>query len=155
MNNINTYRLELDNCKHPVLILEESMTCDIISIEHPQNAVNILNTIFHLNRLAEEHVIMIAADTKGNVLGIFNVSHGTVNLSICNPREIYIRALMVGAANIFIVHNHPSGNCNPSDDDVKIARQISDVGNILGIIMLDFIIVGNGTYYSFKEHKTL
>ena len=107
---------------------------------------------FRLNKQSEEYVYMIALNTKCRPLGIFEVSHGAVNSSICNPREIFIKALLCGASGIILAHNHPSGDPTPSKEDERVYKRIKDAGNIIGIELLDNIIVGNG-YFSFRENN--
>lgn len=151
-----TYRLELDAFRHPYLVKEEEVTYINEPLTEPENVVDICNNLLRFCYLAEEHVVMVAVDTKGYVLGIFRVSQGTVDMTICNPREIFIRALLVGASRIFIVHNHPSGDCTPSNYDVECAKKIAEIGNMMGIKLNDFIIVGKDSYYSaYKEGKIL
>jgi DNA repair protein RadC len=59
------------------------------------------------------------------------------------------------AVNVILIHNHPSGNPNPSDDDLKVTHQVNDAGKLIGIRLTDHIIIGDNTYYSFKEWGTL
>ena len=92
----------------------------------------------------------MALDAKGGVLGMFKVSQGTINGSICNPREIFLRALVVGACAIIVIHNHPSGDPSPSDQDVIVYNRLSEASKMMGIALHDFIIIGDD-YYSFKE----
>lgn len=153
MKNINVYRLELGACRRPVLVLEKTFEYNAKSFGFPLQVVNLLNSIFYLNKLAEEKVLMIAVDAKGQVLGLFDVSHGTVNACYCNPRELFLRALLVGATGIIVAHNHPSGICTPSNDDKQAAKRIKTAGEIIGIDMLDFIIISDDEYYSFQEEK--
>ena len=89
--------------------------------------------------------------TKGKPLGVFEISHGTINQSICNPRDIFIKALLCGAAGIILAHNHPSGDVAPSKNDMEIYKRVKEAGQLLGIGLLDNIIIGNG-YYSFTEN---
>ena len=76
---------------------------------------------------------------------------GSLNASIIHPREIFQVALEEGAAAVILLHNHPSGNPNPSDDDIAITKQLVKAGEILGIEVLDHIIIGNKRYFSFRE----
>lgn len=151
-----TYRLELDAERHPVLIKEnEEVIYGAEPLTEPTKIVELCNKMMHLKFLAEETVIMIAVDTRGHIHGIFIVSHGTVDTAMCNPREIYIRALLVGASGIFIVHNHPSGDCRPSNCDLECAKTIEKTGKMIGIRLTDFIIIGETSFYSAKEDKII
>jgi DNA repair protein RadC len=152
---INTYSLELDEEKHPVLIVKEKNPYIRKTIGTPKDAVDIANQIFHLNKLAEEYAVMIATASDGTPLGLFEVSHGTINMSCCNTREIFLRALVVGAAGIVILHNHPSGKTEPSKCDMDTENKILQAAKLMGIDLLDFIIVGEDNYWSCKEANVL
>lgn len=154
MNNIITYRIEMDEKRHPFLVAEKTIEYSITCIDSPERAVNLVNSIFRLNHLAEEMVYMIAMDFKCKILGIFNVSHGTVNKTICNPREIFIRALVSGASSIIIIHNHPSGDSNPSNSDIVTYKNLEEISKIIGIDLVDFIIVGDD-YFSFNNNQII
>lgn len=150
MNNINVYRLEMDENRHPILIQEKEYKYNS-RIRQPQQVVDLFNKIFRMRFLAEETLCLLVLDTKAASLGVFAVSHGSLNYTVCNPREIFLRGMIVGGATIIVVHNHPSGDCEPSQDDILCARKLQKLGTILGLFLSDFIIVGGNTYKSFKE----
>lgn len=81
---------------------------------------------------------------------MFEASHGTVNASFVNPREIFIRLLLVGASAFVVSHNHPSGDYTPSKEDIHITRRLKECADMMGITLLDHIIIGDG-YSSLKE----
>lgn len=149
---ITTYRSELDENQHNILVKENSCNYPVDSLNNPQSVVAMLNSVFRLNKQAEEYVYMIALNTKGKPLGVFEISHGAAQQSICNPREIFIKALLCGATGIILAHNHPSGDTTPSKDDMTVYQRIKEAGNIIGVNLLDNIVVGNG-YYSFLENE--
>lgn len=153
METIKKYRLELDADKHPILCQEAEYLC-AHQLNKPEKVVELCNSIYRLKNMAEEYVIMLATDVQGRILGVFEVSHGSANQSMCNAREIYIRAVAVGASGVFIVHNHPSGSPDPSEDDLKCAKKLKEAGYLIGISMIDFIIIGDGCSFSWKEHET-
>lgn len=147
---IATYRTELNEDKHNVLVKENSCNYPTENLNDPISIANMFNEVFKLNKQAEEHVYMLARNIKGRVLGVFEISHGTENMSFCNPREIFIRALLCGASSIVLVHNHPSGDCAPSDDDIRTYERIKACGEWLGIELDDNIIIGDDIYSFFK-----
>lgn len=147
---INKYRVELDEHKHNVLIKENSCNYPLERINNTSEVVTMLNDVYKLNKLAEEHVYMVALNTKGKVLGVFEVAHGTEKISFCNTREIYIRALLCGASFIVMAHNHPSGDCTPSKNDIETHIRIEEAGKFIGIDLMDNIIIGDG-FYSINE----
>ncbi len=109
----------------------------------------------HLDKKAEEYVFMFAYDTKKVLIGVFEISHGTINTALLSNREIFMRALLIGAANIILVHNHPSGSILPSQQDRDVCKKIMDAAKLLEIPLDDFIIIGNGEYYSFRKENEL
>ena len=80
------------------------------------------------------------------------VTMGLLNSSLVHPRETFRRAVIAGSAAIIIAHNHPSGEVDPSEEDIKITKVMFDAGNILGIHMLDHLIFTKDTFYSFKNN---
>ena len=78
-----------------------------------------------------------------------------MNVSLITPREIYIRALLSGAVQIILCHNHPSGNAMPSEQDIAITKKIKEAGEMININLADHIIIGSDSYLSFKEAKIL
>jgi DNA repair protein RadC len=98
----------------------------------------------------KEHFWVIIVDTRNKVRFVELVSLGTMNSSLVHPREIFRRAIKRGASSIILGHNHPSGNPEPSEEDLRITRRIVEAGKIIGIEVLDHVVIGtNG--YSFKE----
>ena len=120
------------------------------SLSSPESVADLVNSLYNMSSLTEEYIYLLAVDTKNVPVGVFEVSHGTVDCSVVSPREIFMRALLCGAAKIILVHNHPSGNVNPSSEDIRITERIKQAGELMGIVLLDHIIVGDGVF-SFKE----
>ena len=94
-------------------------------------------------------------NTKNYLIGIETVSIGSLNSSIVHPRELFKTAIKKSAAAIILAHNHPSGDASPSQEDIEVTKRIKSGGNLLGIDVLDHIIIGENSYYSFKEEKIL
>lgn len=150
---ITSYNVELTESGTNTLVKENSKNYPYAeSMNNPDVIVQVMNYLFHMNRKAEEYLYMIALNTKCKPIGIFEISHGTIDQSLCNPREIFIRALLCGASQIVVLHNHPSGNCEPSKSDIDAYKRLKESGNMLGVPLVDNIIVGNG-YYSFMENN--
>ena len=80
---------------------------------------------------------------------------GTLNYSLVHPREVFKEAFLVGASAIVCVHNHPSGNIKPSVQDIEITNNLVELGLIHGVKVLDHVIIGNNTYYSFLENNKI
>lgn len=91
-------------------------------------------------------------NTKNNITGYFEITRGTLNASIVHPRDVFQRALLQNAYSIILLHNHPSGDPAPSDQDITITNKLKEVGKIINIQVLDHIIIGDElNYISFKR----
>ena len=104
-----------------------------------------------LRHLTIEKIILIMMDSKSRLIKDMTISSGTVNASILAPREIFVNALKYEAVNIIILHNHPSGDPTPSNDDIYSTKRIKEAGNLIGIKLMDHIIIGDNRYVSLKE----
>ena len=103
-----------------------------------------------------ESFYIFTLDTKNKINGMFEVSRGTLNASIVHPRDVFQRAIMQNANSIILMHNHPSGDPIPSNEDINITNRLIDAGNLLGIKVLDHIIVGDeNNYISFKGENLI
>jgi len=100
---------------------------------------------------AEEEFWILCLDTKMKPCGLHMVSKGNLNSSIVHPREIFKRAILNNAASIICMHNHPSGDPSPSQDDLNITKRIDEAGKLMGVPLMDHIIIGDGIYISLKE----
>lgn len=152
---INCYTTEMNSDKIPALIKEKGFNYSAETLTHPDEIAKFMNDAFHLNKRTEEYLYMISFNTKMKINGVFEISHGTVNASLCSPREVYIKALLTGAAYIVMVHNHPSGDPTPSKEDLDVSERMKKAGEIIGVGLCDFIIVGAGSFISFLEKGLL
>ncbi len=103
----------------------------------------------------QEHMKLLMLNTKSKLIGETTVSKGTVNASLVSPRELFIEALEKDAVSIILLHNHPSGDPCPSENDILLTKRIKSAGELIGIELLDHIIIGNNCYKSFAEEKLL
>lgn len=120
-----------------------------IKIASPQTIAALL--LEEMRYLKKEVFKIVLLDTKNNVISINNVSVGCLDSTIVHPREVFLDAIKNSSAAIILVHNHPSGEVEPSKDDINITNRIIECGKIIGIKVLDHIIIGDGNYLSFKE----
>lgn len=109
----------------------------------------------NLRGLNKEHFIILMLNTKNFLLGVETVSIGSLNSSIVHPRELFKSAINKSAAAIILAHNHPSGDATPSREDIEVTKRIKSGGQLLGIDVIDHIIIGDNSYYSFKEEKMI
>lgn len=121
---------------------------------NPQSIQFMMNEIFDAENLPEEYVWCIAVDAKCKINGLFEVSHGSVNYSSASPKDIIKRVLLCGAVAFIVVHNHPSGNVEPSKDDDQMTKNLKMCADMMELNMLDHIIIGEG-YYSYSEERRL
>lgn len=104
----------------------------------------------------QENFVVLFLNSKHAILGIQTVAIGSLNEVTVHPREVFRGAIMAGAAAVIIAHNHPSGDTDPSTDDMRITQRLIEVGKLVGIPVLDHIILGEPRHFSFAEdHPTI
>ena len=104
---------------------------------------------------AKEHFFTLHLDGKNRIICLDLVSIGSLNQSIVHPREVFKTALLTASAGLICVHNHPTGDPNPSSEDIAITRRLKEAGDIIGIALLDHIIIGSPDIFSFAERSLL
>lgn len=109
---------------------------------------------FYADSLPEEHVWMLCLNNTMKPVSIHEISKGTVNASLIDNKAILTRALLGGASAIILIHNHPSGQLIPSEEDDKTTKKVKKAVNTADIQFLDHIIIGHG-YYSYMEAQRL
>jgi DNA repair protein RadC len=112
-----------------------------------------LNAVLSRERIEQFRVLFL--DNKNRLLADEAQSRGTVNHTPVYPREVVKRALELHATAIILVHNHPSGDPSPSRDDLEMTSAISEAATILGVVLHDHVIVGNGRWFSFRKEDLL
>lgn len=110
---------------------------------------------FEYGVLQQECFIALYLDTKSKLIAHRVLFKGTLNESTVHPREVFKEAFLQNANSILIAHNHPSGDCTPSQADFEVTYKMVHVAITMGVHLVDHIIVGQNQYYSFKEHKYL
>ncbi|MEW6523778.1 MAG: DNA repair protein RadC [Bacillota bacterium] len=100
--------------------------------------------------LDREHFRIVMLNTKNQVLGVESVAVGSLNAAIVHPREIFKSAITRSAAAVVLVHNHPSGDPTPSQEDIQITRRLVEAGRLLGIEVLDHVVIGDNRYLSLR-----
>lgn len=149
---ITKYSTILNGDKHCELVKEKSINYyNDGNFDNPQSIYNMLCDVFQHNKQTEEYLYLLCFTTKNRILGVFEVSHGTINASLCNPREIFQKALLCNASYIVLAHNHPSGDVTPSKEDIQTYKKVKEAADIMGLPLLDNLIVGDH-YYSFMEN---
>jgi len=131
------------------LVRESSIKVERKTILKPQDAFEI-SSEYYGNRDREMFSVMML-NTKNKIIGINTVSVGSLSASIVHPREVFKPCILSNAASVILLHNHPSGDPTPSQNDLEITRKLHDVGYILGVNIRDHIILGDEVFFSFRE----
>jgi len=118
-------------------------------IKDPESVVKAIRA--SIKDKAKEHFKLILLNPRNKIIGISTISIGTLNASLVHPREVFKDAIMHTAASVVLAHNHPSGDPEPSEDDITITKRLIEAGKILGVEVIDHIIVGKNGFFSFKE----
>lgn len=113
---------------------------DVYKLMHPK-----------MQGLQKEQLVVLLLNTKNRVIKEEIISIGTLNSNLVHPREVFKSAIQNSAANIIVLHNHPSGNSEPSREDIAATEKLVKAGQILGIKVFDHIIIGDHTYTSMKD----
>jgi DNA repair protein RadC len=136
---VDTIRVELKKLRDP----------PCTKILGPKDARDLLAEMEDYDR---EHMKVLYLDGAGQVIGIENISVGILNQALVHPREVLKGAILASAASVIVVHNHPSGEIEPSSQDISISAAIEEACKLMNIRCLDFMIIGtNGRFASFKE----
>lgn len=121
-------------------------------LSSPEAVANYLQKAIGLD--SREHFVILYTDSRNRLI-IEKVSIGTLTSSLVHPREVFKKAILANAAQCIIAHNHPSGDSEPSAQDIALTRQLVDASKIIGIDLLDHIIVTNDKFSSLRELKLL
>ena len=103
----------------------------------------------------KERFIVVCLSTSNRIIKYETISIGNLNTSIVHPREVFKLAIENNSANIILVHNHPSGNIDPSNEDIKITKQLVEAGKLMGIEVFDHLIIAGNNYCSFVDRKII
>lgn len=136
------------------MVKEGSILYDVRKLSSPSDAAGLGRKF--LDEADREQVIVCCLDNKNQPVSVNIVSMGTVNSSLVHPREVFKTAVLSNAASIILFHNHPSGDPEPSQEDINITDRIKEAGKILGIELLDHIIIGSeNRFISLKEKNMI
>ncbi|MFC2007138.1 DNA repair protein RadC [Chloroflexota bacterium] len=118
-------------------------------VKTPDDVVNLIRG--RLKGKKKEYFLALLLDTRGQLIKVAEISIGSLDSSIVHPREVFKEAISASAASIIFVHNHPSGDTEASEDDIKLTQRLVEAGEIMGIDVLDHIIVTDDKYLSLKR----
>ena len=131
------------------MVKESSFLYQTRQILSPNDAYEMIKE--QLEGLDREQFIIACLNTKNEPTNISVVSVGSLNKAIVHPREVFKTAILSNAASVMAFHNHPSGETTPSQQDIQLTNRLYEVGELLGIKLLDHLIIGDGTFTSLKE----
>ena len=146
------------NSKETVQRVIDSNTSFTATLSSAEEKITSAEDVFNrfkdrLGQEKQEHFIVLYLDSKHQILKEETISIGTLDASLVHPREVFKRAIQESAYGIILVHNHPSGDPTPSDEDKEITEKLVECGEILGIKVLDHVIVGRDKYWNYKENN--
>ena len=116
-----------------------------------RRAEDVYELMYDLQLEGKEHFICLHMDSQHKIICIDRVSTGSLNQSIVHPSDVFKGALLSSAAGLILVHNHPSGNAEPSSEDVAVTKRLQQAGDLIGIKVLDHVIVGEHRFTSLAE----
>lgn len=131
--------------------LNEMYNSGVNEVHGPEDAYRHLGP--QMAGLTREHFRGLYLDVKGKMVADEVISIGTLTTALVHPREVFGPAIKLHCHSLLIAHNHPSGDPNPSPEDIHITRELAEAGRLLGIELLDHIIIGRDTYISMKERN--
>lgn len=118
-------------------------------VRTPEEVVSLVGG--RLRDKKKEYFLALLLDTRGRLIKATEVSVGSLDSSIVHPREVFKEAVSASAASVIFVHNHPSGDTEPSEDDIKLTKRLNQAGEVMGIDVLDHVIIADRTYRSLKR----
>jgi DNA repair protein RadC len=127
-----------------------------IKVTSARDVAKVFQDIFAVEDTIEqekEHYYVMHLNIRNQVMMVELVTIGVLSSSLVHPRETFRRAISAGSAAIILAHNHPSGEVDPSDEDIKVTKTMFEAGELLGIQMLDHIIFTKDSYFSFRDNK--
>ena len=118
-------------------------------VKTPDEVANLVRG--RLKGKKKEYFLALLLDTRSQLIKVSEISVGSLDTSIVHPREVFKEAISASAASVIFVHNHPSGDPEASEDDIKLTRRLAEAGEIMGIDVLDHVIIGDRSYLSLKR----
>ncbi len=122
-------------------------------IRGPDDVVAVLGS--KLAKEKREHFLVLLLNARHELISKVTVSIGSLNASVVHPREVFLPAVVGSAASIVLVHNHPSGDPEPSEEDISITKRLVECGELFGIGVLDHVIVADRGVVSFRSRQLL
>lgn len=149
-----TIRLKQIKAVFETLVIKEECGRYLKPFTRYSSPEQVFDTFNFLRHETKEYFFAIHLDGKNRICCIDEVSIGSLNQSVVHPREVFKTALLSSAAAIIVLHNHPTGDPTPSREDIEITSRLKEVGEIIGVKLLDHVIIGD-SYISFVSQGLL
>lgn len=119
-------------------------------ISCPADAYNLVK--HQVSHLDHEQAWILCLNTKNRVISNTRISVGSLAAAVVHPRELFKQAILRSASSILFYHNHPSGDCTPSQEDIMLSRRLKESGSLLGVDVIDSLVIGSDSFCSLVEH---
>lgn len=134
-------------------VVKESVLEYDVNINSPQVAASLIQKM--IGDSDRENLVLVCLDTKNKPTSVQILSTGSLNSSLLHPREVFKSVLLSNSASFIIGHNHPSGDLTPSKEDIRITKRLIEVGQLMGIELMDHLIVSDTSFMSMREKGTV
>lgn len=146
----------IDEAKTSTILASFELTKRALKVENNNlpiinSARDVADQLSDIRKSKKENLVVFYLNARNHLIHKEIVSVGTINASLIHPREVFAPALKHLATNVILAHNHPSGNCEPTEEDLEITRSLKKAGDVLGIEILDHIIIAENNFLSLKE----
>ena len=133
-----------------VCLIRENTKGDLIPIVRQEDVYNLVKD--ELVNSDREMFLSVMLTSKNHLIGVETVSLGSINASIITPRDVFKSAILANAVSIILCHNHPSGDLTPSKQDIEITKRLVEVGELIGVKVLDHLVVSDKGYRSLRDY---
>ncbi len=153
---ITQYKSLLSNDRTASLVKERSVNYPLMDTLQSPNAIcRMFRELYALDQQTEEYVYLLCMDKKCHLIGLFEISHGSIDHAFCDMRSIFQKVVLCNSSDIILVHNHPSGSAQPSKEDISVSKKLKSACELMDVGLLDFIIYAGDDFCSFKENNML
>lgn len=138
----------------PVMVADKTITYKVNARRKFECITDMydLGRALNLHNMPEEYGYCACFDTRMHLIGFFEISHGSSQCCLMDKRNIFQKALLLNAVYICLMHNHPSGDVDPSHLDITVTKEMKTAGDLIGIGLVDHIIISNYGQYSFRDN---
>ena len=133
-----------------VCLIRENTKGDLIPIVRQEDVYNLVKD--ELVNSDREMFLSVMLTSKNHLIGVETVSLGSINASIITPRDVFKSAILANAVSVILCHNHPSGDLTPSMQDIEITKRLIEVGELIGVKVLDHLVVSDKGYRSLRNY---